>query len=287
VAGKDLTGQVFERLTVLRDVGRGKGGYVLWECQCSCGKLHIVKSSHLLRGNSRSCGCLRNEQNTELHLQDMAGKRFGRWMVLERGPNVGKHNGSKVTWLCRCDCGTEKLVAPRYLNDNSKSCGCLKRELAKAQLAENNKDRVYEKGSEHKWWNSTLETKLRDRQRPQTNETAIWRKQVYERDNYTCQICSQRGKSLAAHHITPWLSSVELRFDVANGVTLCVECHRAYHAQYFGAKGNSTNFAEFKHEYIHNLTQRHLEESLPEISLNVQAYFEQACSNSQIAAAYS
>lgn len=52
---------------------------------------------------------------------DLAGQRFGRWTVLGRGPNVGIHAG----WRCRCDCGTEKLIAGRNLRyGRSKSCGC-------------------------------------------------------------------------------------------------------------------------------------------------------------------
>lgn len=39
-------------------------------------------------------------------LIDLTGKRFGRWLVIERSPNRKK----AVMWLCRCDCGTEKVV---------------------------------------------------------------------------------------------------------------------------------------------------------------------------------
>lgn len=62
-------------------------------------------------------------------------------------------------------------------------------------------------------------------------EAAIWRKAVFERDNYTCQICSARnGKGvgdirLEADHIKPWAYFPELRFDINNGRTLCRPCH--------------------------------------------------------------
>lgn len=62
-----------------------------------------------------------------------------------------------------------------------------------------------------------------------TAEYRNWRKSVFERDNYTCRICGANGGTLNAHHIKPWVSCVELRFDVSNGVTLCEKCHRDLH----------------------------------------------------------
>ena len=53
-----------------------------------------------------------------------------------------------------------------------------------------------------------------------------WRKAVYERDNYTCQVCMNRGVALEPHHIIPRRISSELTFDVSNGITLCKPCHQ-------------------------------------------------------------
>lgn len=54
----DLTGQKFGRLTVLKDSGQKKSNEHLWECQCSCGKICLVKGVHLRTGQTKSCGCL-------------------------------------------------------------------------------------------------------------------------------------------------------------------------------------------------------------------------------------
>ena len=53
-----------------------------------------------------------------------------------------------------------------------------------------------------------------------------WRSGVFKRDNWTCQTCRARGGYLEAHHIKSWKDYPELRYDVANGVTLCLPCHK-------------------------------------------------------------
>lgn len=53
-----------------------------------------------------------------------------------------------------------------------------------------------------------------------------WRKAVFERDNYTCQFCGLRGCRLHADHILPYSTHIELRYEVSNGRTLCVSCHK-------------------------------------------------------------
>lgn len=56
-------------------------------------------------------------------------------------------------------------------------------------------------------------------------EYKLWRISVYERDNYTCQMCNIRGKAMHADHIIPWSVSKALRYELNNGRTLCIECH--------------------------------------------------------------
>jgi len=63
-------------------------------------------------------------------------------------------------------------------------------------------------------------------------QVAAWRKAVYARDNYTCQMCGLRPKrkgQLRAHHRVPWSVASEYRFDLDNGLTLCRDCHNALH----------------------------------------------------------
>lgn len=57
-------------------------------------------------------------------------------------------------------------------------------------------------------------------------EYSEWRKSVYERDGYICQICLNKShNNLRAHHILSFANHEDLRFDVLNGITLCDQCH--------------------------------------------------------------
>jgi 5-methylcytosine-specific restriction endonuclease McrA len=63
-----------------------------------------------------------------------------------------------------------------------------------------------------------------------TNKKYIsWRIGVFKRDNFTCQACEKIGGRLQAHHIQPWVGFKELRYEVNNGITLCVDCHKLTH----------------------------------------------------------
>jgi hypothetical protein len=65
--------------------------------------------------------------------------------------------------------------------------------------------------------------------RGQDTEFCKWRKAVFSRDNYTCQICGVRGGRLSGHHIKGWAKYPELRYDLNNGQCLCYDCHMELH----------------------------------------------------------
>lgn len=58
---------------------------------------------------------------------DLAGSRFGDLLVVERVYDADNGKRKRVRYLCRCNCGTEKIMRVEVLR-KSKSCGCRKDE---------------------------------------------------------------------------------------------------------------------------------------------------------------
>ena len=79
-------------------------------------------------------------------------------------------------------------------------------------------------GSKHHAWKGGI-TPINKAIR-QSLEYRIWRRSVFERDDYTCIWCGQVGGKLNADHIKPFSLYPELRFTIENGRTLCFKCHK-------------------------------------------------------------
>lgn len=107
----DISGQKFNRLLVLRQLGK-RGKILLWECLCDCGKKTIVAPHPLKTNKVKSCGCLRKEQNPTLRLSHgMARKtpEYNAWCHIksrcynEKTPQFKDYGGRGITvcerWL--------------------------------------------------------------------------------------------------------------------------------------------------------------------------------------------
>ena len=83
----------------------------------------------------------------------------------------------------------------------------------------------------HNWNpNKTRDQRLKERRLEKHYQ---WVRDVYERDNYTCQCCGDdHGGNLNAHHLFNYADYPKRRDDVDNGVTLCEECHVEFHKKY-------------------------------------------------------
>ena len=55
----NLKGKRFGKLVAVKCVGRvGKSRHLSWLCKCDCGREKVVLGSSLIRGDTKSCGCL-------------------------------------------------------------------------------------------------------------------------------------------------------------------------------------------------------------------------------------
>lgn len=123
---KDLTGQVFGHLTVMRKgepyISPKGVSKVRWLCQCDCGKTTQVLTHELVSGGTKSCGHAQFEYlKDRTPLTSMVGKIYGHLTVIK---DDGTRQGEKVMWLCRCDCGKMVHVSSSNLvTGNTISCG--------------------------------------------------------------------------------------------------------------------------------------------------------------------
>jgi hypothetical protein len=56
-AFKDITGQVFARLKVIKPTEKRSCGNVVWLCECDCGNIVAVSGVNLRNHTLKSCGC--------------------------------------------------------------------------------------------------------------------------------------------------------------------------------------------------------------------------------------
>lgn len=124
-------------------------------------------------------------------------------------------SGKAVKKYCSIECRSTTRKLMKVTEETRKK-------LSEAQKARTDV-RVSLSGEKHWNWKGGLGTKRH--QEMARKEYKEWRKCVFERDNYTCQICEQYGGVLHADHIQKWSANETLRYAVENGRTLCVPCH--------------------------------------------------------------
>jgi 5-methylcytosine-specific restriction endonuclease McrA len=123
---------------------------------------------------------------------------------------------------------------PRFIPNNK---GVIRSEKNKKKISETLKKKGIKpprppreslcRGEKHRWWKggiSPINELLR-----KSPEYKLWRKSVFERDNYTCVWCGKKDKTIQADHIQEFSKRPDLRFAIDNGRTLCGDCHHKRH----------------------------------------------------------
>lgn len=231
----------------------------------NCGKVFQVRESVLKQGRGKVCSkacsyamMRRYEGEGELRQCPRCGKEY-RVCPSQIAHNLGKHCSRECSRppqvrLC-LTCGNEFRFSP---SDDQKYCSveCCNKSPEKSEVSrrlahaawdnDESRQRLLEgikRRSQDPTWRSaahfqqgTAHPKFRGNKRGRDIDAAryeykAWHKAVLRRDDYTCQICGERGGRLQAHHIKEWAEYPESRYDVDNGMTLCKGCHRRLHAR--------------------------------------------------------
>ena len=92
---KDITGQVFNRLTALHPtIDRSIKGQVVWHCKCECGNEVDVCYNELVHGNLQSCGCKKKEHDEQM--QSFLTRFDGTSLDLIKSKKLPTNNTSGV-----------------------------------------------------------------------------------------------------------------------------------------------------------------------------------------------
>jgi len=229
------TGQIawnkgMKKVYSLKHSGQFKKGFVPW--------------------NKNKKGIMPEPWNKNKHPEYMIGNKFGfqkghiPWNKDTKGIMKAWNKKAKIELICPI-CQRSFFIKPSHRNLRktcSQKCFRIWQSIRLKQL--------YSNSQNHPSWkngSSKIEKSIRH-----LEEYNLWRKVIFERDNYTCQKCFRRGNELHPHHRKPFseilgkflqeynqFSVIDDRatlirlaitykpfWDVSNGETLCKDCHK-------------------------------------------------------------
>lgn len=78
----DLRGKRFTRLVAIERVENAPNGLAVWKCQCDCGNITFVRSSNLMSGAVKSCGCLTRDNAYHTHRMSKS-RLYQKWASIK------------------------------------------------------------------------------------------------------------------------------------------------------------------------------------------------------------
>lgn len=92
--------------------------FKLWLCRCKCGFERTFSTSYLNTGTATCCDCCKKREREKAD-DDIAkaqvGRKYGHYTVVKY---AGKNKYGSRQWLCRCECGNERVFLSSYLFGN-------------------------------------------------------------------------------------------------------------------------------------------------------------------------
>lgn len=224
-------------------------------CKCDgCGQERIVIKFNALKGyyNCRACGVKKSaksrtgKKRTPEQRKYMSERRKGKhhWSLEERkeisrrGKQYFKEHPMPTGPACHCYGAKNNFYGKR-----GKDHPGHKSHFSPEQL-----EQRYAKlrGPLNGNWNPNLTDEERAKKHRPHTENTNWRRRIFERDDFTCQITGERGGKLRAHHLYNYAEHPALRYVDSNGVTASEDLHRLFHRIY-GIKNNTpAQFEQFR-----------------------------------------
>ena len=191
-----------------------------------CNHVYHVRPHDFISGGSRCPNCRTYKKKThDDYVKQMYDKHGDEFIVMS------KYRGSKSKVdILHKPCGkvSSKGAAGALSHKGCVYCSALRRS-----------------GHNHYKYNPDMSDEERASRENQRGLILKWSKEIYERDDYTCKKCNKRGIKLNAHHINSWDKYPDERFNIDNGITLCVDCHKEFHMNYGYGSNDRKQFDKF------------------------------------------
>ncbi len=191
-------------------------------------------------------------------IKSRLGERHGKLLIVALHDKLTFQQ--RAQWVCQCDCGNFLITPVRYFTkDVLHNCGCevhvekermrkIKHKASKIAWTRPGYREQYIGENSYNWKGGKYTGDNR-----KSVDYLKWRKSVYERDEYICQICgvrSNRENQLNAHHLHSYNDFPDMRLDISNGITLCENHHTEFHMQYGYGHNWAWQYEEFTGDLI-------------------------------------
>lgn len=132
----DIVGEAEGRLTCIKRLYQREDRNWVYLVRCECGNEFELDRGNFLLGRTICPKChnkpeKKPEKKRDYRIDpyDIVGNRYGRLTVMEY---VGADDRYNYFYLCKCDCGNEKVIVRRSLiGGHTRSCGCLRKEASR------------------------------------------------------------------------------------------------------------------------------------------------------------
>ena len=196
--------------------------------ECDNGHIRKAKIHNFIRHKCTECN---GKNNVRKDIEECRYIFENQGFVLLENEYVNCK--TKMKYICNCG-EIRYTTLDTVMHNKINSCNLCKGEKLSGKL-------------HHNWNGGITDENVRLRNSKRGRK---WRRDVFLRDNFTCQKCQCQGKELNAHHIKNFSTNEELRYELNNGITLCRDCHIDSPDSFHRIYGTKENTKEQLEEFL-------------------------------------